>query len=83
MGGKIKVSLSCPYHCLLKNTFLKIMSIETKDAFLWPFLFVHTMHSIFVKRVVTFGHGSLSICSCMSKIAHVVLSDQGIFLLCF
>jgi hypothetical protein len=42
--------------------FLKIMSIETKDEhFCAPFLFILIMHSIFMKKVITFGHGSLSV----------------------
>ncbi len=56
-----------PYHLWLKK-YLKKNHVcwNQRWIFLCPFLFILMLHSIFLKRVVMFNHGSLNICSCMS-----------------
>ncbi len=62
-GHKIRVSLSLALSPLIENH----VYWNQRWIFLCLFLFILMMHSIFVKGVVMFGHGSLNICSCMSR----------------
>jgi hypothetical protein len=68
-SSKIRVSLSlAPITVYWKNRYiLNHVHWNQRWTFLCPFLFIIMMHSIFVTRVTVFGHWSLNICSCMSK----------------